>query len=180
MCESTALAQLLLRSTSVNRSRSAAAGHPALLPCLRITCLLRSVARRAVAVVQQLLLQIGSSSPLPAASTSLAAAAAASNNCLPEDSLPLHCQRSGAGVGGGWSSELVFTSFSLQFQSAGDVLAMAWPEVRGGGRPPRDCRSRRVSGGRGGSNRPPVTAPHLNDRFHSTAPSWWWCLWCLW
>ena len=151
MCESTALAQPLLSSTSVNRSRSAAAGHPALLPCLQITCLLRSLACRAVAVVQQLLLQIGSSSPLPAASTSLAAAAAASNNCLPEDSLPLHCPSSGGGVGGGCSSELVFTVFSFQFQSAGDVLAMAWPEVRGGGRPPRDWRSIARGGRDGGS-----------------------------
>ena len=38
--------------------------------------------------------------------------------------------------------------FSFQFQSAVDVLAMAWPEVRGGGRPPRDCRSREGGGGR--------------------------------
>ena len=36
----------------------------------------------------------------------------------------------------------------FQFQIAGDVLAMAWPEVRGGGRPPRDCRSEEGREGR--------------------------------
>ena len=51
----------------------------------------------------------------------------------------------------GGRQSLVFTSFSLQFQSAGDVLAMAWPEVRGGGRPPRDCRSVEKEGGSGPS-----------------------------
>ena len=69
-------------------------------------------------------LQIGSSSPLPAASTRLAAAAAASSNCLPEGPIPLHCLRSGGGVGGGWSSEFSFHKFFLfSFR----VLGMFWP-----------------------------------------------------
>ena len=108
---------------------SAAAGHPALLclPCLRITCLpavCGSACSASSSGATAPPLQIGSSSPLPAASTRLAAAAAASSNCLPEDSLSLHCLRSGVGVGGGWLSASVFTSFlSFSFR----LQEMFWP-----------------------------------------------------
>ena len=41
--------------------------------------------------------------------------------------------------------------FLFYFQSSGLILAMAWPEVRGGGRPPRDWRSIARGGRDGGS-----------------------------
>ena len=180
LCESSSLAQLPHNSTRLEcQPVEICSCRTPSLPHLIITCL-RSLARREP-VVQQMLQQIGvSSSPLPAASASLAAAAADSNNCQQEGSSLNGCSYSG-GVGGKLLSVLVFTIFSSFISEFGANFGHGL--ARGAGWRASTARlavhrtrreGRRVHGGSMGEGRrvhlPPVTAPHLDDRFHCTTP----------